>query len=109
MKKTWYKREKGITNYAYITVKEEFSTSLWSFIQCNETIKSTDLLSAAELNEYVKMLSQCSICYKQMVKILIRSQYTHILPLPNIHYANSESPSHGTFLVISKRNGNNLE
>ena len=31
VKKTWYKREKGITNYAYITVKEEFSTSLWSF------------------------------------------------------------------------------
>ena len=62
VKKTWYKREKGITNYAYISVKEEFSTVSWSFVQCNETIKSSDLLSAAELNEYVKMLNQCIVC-----------------------------------------------
>lgn len=109
VKKTWYKREKGITNYAYISVKEEFSTVSWSFVQCNETIKSTDLLSAAELNEYVKMLNQCIVCLQTYFMIAARSQYTHIPLLSNIHYGNNELPLHGMFLVIRKEKEKNLE
>ena len=62
-KRTWYLREKNITNYASIAVKEMFSVSSWSFVPCSEMIRSTELLLPAELSEYLKMLSQLYVCF----------------------------------------------
>ena len=62
-KRTWYLREKNITNYASIAVKEMFSVSSWSFVPCSEMIRSTELLLPAALSEYLKMLSQLYVCF----------------------------------------------
>ena len=55
-KKVWYRREKAVSNYAFVAMKEEFSLSSWSFIPCTERVKSLEVMTLAELNEAIKLL-----------------------------------------------------
>lgn len=54
----WYKKDPNGAGYGIIACKEKFQLSSWSFVPCAETLKLTDVLTAGEVNEFIKKLSR---------------------------------------------------
>ena len=56
--RVWYKKDPNGAGYGIIACKEKFELSSWSFVPCAETLMLTDVLTAGEVNEFIKKLSR---------------------------------------------------